>query len=335
MRKSRLILGLLVLLAFVMTGSCARSSFYQRYPKTAWRPSAESWSPSAPLAGATICIDPGHGGEGRFPSDFYTGGTKGVVSGQTEGSVNLRVARYLGQDLSAAGAKVEMTRMEDVRCSPEPDRYAELLCRSDFSNTKNCDLFVSIHHDFTPTDIPGFRPERLRASRVHIAPGDEQSLPLAQNIVSALSHVLGTFNKGVMPSSLIVLKNTRMPGVLVEVSPLNDPEEDRRLASPEYTQKAARAIALGILNYLRLVQPRTIAFRELFPTSASEPDIQVVADESYVRTELDKDWTHLGLRCEEVLYDVHGEVRQRRPLYPASRLRESPLFALIDLVHCE
>jgi len=335
MRKPKLILGLLGLLTLAMTGSCVRGSIYTRYPKTQRQRPAGAWNPRAPLAGAAVCIDPGHGGEGKVPSDYYTGGTRGVASGQTEGSVNLRVARYLQQYLAAAGAKVEMTRTDDVRCSQDPARDAELLCRSDFSNAKDCDLFISIHHDFTPPDSPGYRPEQLRGSRVYIAPGDEQSLPLAQNILFALTNVLGTYNKGVVPSSLVVLKHTRMPGVLVEVSPLNDPEEDRRLAVPEYNQKAARAIALGVLNYLRVVQPREIAFAELLPSGPSEPDILTLAEASYVRTTLDKHWTFRGLRCEEVFHDPRGQVRQRQPLIPASRLRERPRFAFVDLLHCE
>ncbi|MCE9671227.1 N-acetylmuramoyl-L-alanine amidase [Myxococcus stipitatus] len=335
MKKGRIILTGLGVLALVIASACVRGALYPKYPKKAWQPTAGPWNARAPLAGATLCIDPGHGGEGRFPKEVYTGGTKGVVSGQTEGAVNLRVAQYLQQDLRLAGAKVEMTRTEDVRCGQAPDRHAELLCRSDFSNAKNCDVFISIHHDFTPTDIPGFRPERLRASRAYIAPGDELSLPLAQNIVSALSQGLGTFNKGVMPSSLVVLKNARMLAVLVEVSPLNDPEEDQRLSRPEYNQKAARAIALGVLNYLRVAQSRDIAFREVFPPSSSELDSQVAADESYVRAGLEKRWTFSGLECDEVLYGIRGEIRQRRFLRPSSRFREEPAFALIDLVHCE
>src|SRR5687768_16553988 len=73
--------------------------------------------PKAPLAGAVIVVDPGHGGQ-RY-SKSYTGGTRGVKSGLTEGDLNLRVAVELVKLLQEAGATVHLTREADHRLSRE------------------------------------------------------------------------------------------------------------------------------------------------------------------------------------------------------------------------
>ncbi len=71
----------------------------------------------APLDGAVIVVDPGHGGQ-RY-SKSYTGGTRGVVSKVTESELNLRVAVELRKLLQAKGATVHMT----ARCgSPAQPR---------------------------------------------------------------------------------------------------------------------------------------------------------------------------------------------------------------------
>src|SRR5436190_19639137 len=72
---------------------------------------------SGPLKGAIIVVDPGHGGQ-RY-SKSYTGGTRGVVSRQTESELNLRVALELQKLLKEQGAAVYLTRAADHRLSPE------------------------------------------------------------------------------------------------------------------------------------------------------------------------------------------------------------------------
>src|SRR5438067_229969 len=71
----------------------------------------------APLKGAIIVVDAGHGGQ-RY-SKSYTGGTRGVVSGLTESELNLRVAEELEKLLKEKGATVFMTRRADHRLSRE------------------------------------------------------------------------------------------------------------------------------------------------------------------------------------------------------------------------
>ena len=61
-----------------------------------------------PLEGRTICIDPGHGG--TADTDSYRVGP----TGEREEWIDLRVALILRDMLVERGAKVLMTRTEDV-----------------------------------------------------------------------------------------------------------------------------------------------------------------------------------------------------------------------------
>src|SRR5947209_8940942 len=103
----------------------------------------------APLAGAVIVVDPGHGGQ-RY-SDSYTGGTRGVVSRLTESELNLRVALELAKLLREKGATVYLTREADHRLSREgPSRGDELPARVDFVQHDNRHLFRAVHHNAGP-----------------------------------------------------------------------------------------------------------------------------------------------------------------------------------------
>ncbi len=88
-----------------------------------------------PLADKTIVIDPGHGGTAEY--DQYRVGP----AGEREEWVNLRVALLLRDKLEARGARVLLTRTEDVEVAL--DVRARLAVEND------ADAFVSVHHNAT------------------------------------------------------------------------------------------------------------------------------------------------------------------------------------------
>jgi N-acetylmuramoyl-L-alanine amidase len=100
----------------------------------------------APLKGAVIVVDPGHGGQ-RY-SRSYTGGTRGVVSRLTESELNLRVALELAELLKEKGATVYLPREGDHRLSPEgSSNKDELHARIDFFEHHRTHFFLSVHHN--------------------------------------------------------------------------------------------------------------------------------------------------------------------------------------------
>ncbi|MEW6252958.1 MAG: N-acetylmuramoyl-L-alanine amidase [Planctomycetota bacterium] len=85
------------------------------------------------LRGVKICLDPGHGG------DAHKRAWKRGPTGVREAEVNLRVANYLRELLTRAGAEVRLTR--------EDDTDLDLAARAAVANDWGADLFISLHHN--------------------------------------------------------------------------------------------------------------------------------------------------------------------------------------------
>lgn len=260
-----------------------------------------------PLEGVRICVDPGHGGQ-YLTKTHYTGGTIGVATGQTESDVNLRVSLCLKQYLEAAGATVVLTRHSDTRCTNDPSKCPELDFRSATANSRNCDLFISVHHNEATN-------RSANHTVVFYPPGMTKSVALAENISAAVGNYLGTQNLGAKPGSYRVLKGVKMAGVIVEASFMSNPSEDQRLASVAYNKLEAKAIATGILNYMKLTRGRQVDFNTIFsPIDSQAGSAQAIADASFVRREVVERRSLFGVRYEEVTYDGAGRVTGRREI---------------------
>ncbi|MGB9692661.1 MAG: N-acetylmuramoyl-L-alanine amidase family protein, partial [Candidatus Sumerlaeaceae bacterium] len=266
-----------------------------------------------PLDGIRICLDPGHGGQEKWDKILYTGGTRGVVTGQTESDVNLRVALLLRHYLEAAGADVVMTRTTDDRCTNCGTKQDELDFRPNLANSTNSDLFISIHHNESSDRATNY-------TLVFYPNAMASAAPLADNIASAVSRYLGTQCAGAKPGSYRILKKAKMPTALVEASFLSNPEEDVRLTSLAYNKLEAKAIATGILNYFRATRNVSVDFTSIFaPLDDQAEAAQAVADASIVRKRVVEKRSLFGRRYEEVTYDATGRVISRRDIGGGSR----------------
>ena len=181
------------------------------------------------LSGATIVVDAGHGG--RDP------GAPGLGGGNLpEKQIVLMIAGQLASELSRAGAEVIMTR--------RGDSYVSLDQRVEISNRNRADLFVSVH-----ADAAGNR--AATGATIFIAKqAPSKTLGLALSINRALQSAQ-IESRGVRREDFRVLKNSRCPAVLVESGFVTNSLEARKLNTASYRDKVARAIAIGIGNYLK------------------------------------------------------------------------------------
>ena len=56
-------------------------------------------------------------------------------------------------------------------------------------------------------------------------------------------------NRGVKQAPFVVLIGATMPSVLAEVSFISNPDEEKRLKTPDYRQKIAESLFQGIKSY--------------------------------------------------------------------------------------
>lgn len=223
-----------------------------------------------------VVLDAGHGGRDKGAASVY----------QYEKNFALDMVRRIRDELKARGVAVVLTRNSDV--------FVELPDRAAIANSTKNSIFVSIHFNaaanraaqgfeifsVTPRGAPSTEYEELLVRDMVEERGNEseiQSFLLAKSIYHAMHGKVPMFDRGMKRSRFAVLRLTEGPAVLVEGGFLSNPVDARRVASPEWRTKYAKAIAEGILAYRNLAvsqkAPPLVAEYRL-PGSRTLPVIQ-------------------------------------------------------------
>ena len=183
----------------------------------------------------TIVIDAGHGGLER--------GAVGCL-GDEEKNINLQIAVELEKLLRKTGANIIMTR--------EYDCNVALKDRVQIAKDNNADIFVSIHLNSIgdiPMDI-----HKNRGTSVYYF--NDESEELANYLLDSVTSTLKTRNDGVRTASFAVIRPSDYLGVLVETAYMTNPLDSVLYTSPDFCEKAAKGIAKGIEEFVKLKQKR-------------------------------------------------------------------------------
>ncbi len=241
----------------------------------------------------TVVIDPGHGGY-----------DKGAISRfGCEKDYTLDVARQLRPLLQARGFKVLMTR--------EGDYFVPLEVRARIANAVPDAIFVSVHfnaadinpnaagfeiYSLTPRGAPSTHDDLLKANAANAQAGtavDTHSIELSSCIYHSLIGHVGEFDRGMKRARFAVLRQTKLPSVLIEGGFLTEGGESRLIANKEWRGKLAQAITVGIDNYKSLadkkLQPllvRDYTRKEAAPLTTNEklesPDMGTPASPEFL-----------------------------------------------------
>ncbi len=218
----------------------------------------------------TIVIDPGHGGletgaEGRY-------GTK-------EKTITLEIALKLKAIIERnLPYRVQLTREEDVDVSLER--------RAAIANNYKAFVFISVHANgsyrktaqgsetfFLSLNATDEETRRLaylenNSTELESIQSDNvddiklilwdmaqssyirQSSRLAEKIQTKLNTLSGTLNRGVKQAPFKVLTGVACPAVLVETAFISNPREEKNLITDEFQNSIARAIYLGLAEFL-------------------------------------------------------------------------------------
>lgn len=188
--------------------------------------------PAKPVRKEVIVIDAGHGGKDT--------GTRSEAYNYEEKKLTLSTARMLADYLKEMGYRTILTRNEDA--------YVSLEERAEIANSSNCTLFVSVHFNHCPTvnvegiEIFYFKEEKSDRSL--------RSKKLGDTILSQLIYHTGAEARGVKKGKFAVIRQTKMPAVLVEAGFLSHPKEREKIKDPLYRRFIAKGIARGIDNFL-------------------------------------------------------------------------------------
>jgi len=222
----------------------------------------------------TIVIDPGHGG--RDP------GALGYKAGVKEKTVALSMAKKLAKKMKARlGCKIIMTR--------STDKYLSLEKRTAIANTKNADLFISLHCNAaenkklagvetyflnlaTDDEAINVAARENATSKKNIS--DLQSIlndlmknakinesgRLAKHVQKSICTGLSKrykniHNLGVKQAPFYVLLGATMPSILVETSFISNKVECKRLLKTAYQNRICDGIIDGVAAYMKETNP--------------------------------------------------------------------------------
>ena len=204
----------------------------------------------------TVILDPGHGGSDQGASSSWG----------SEKTFTLDVALAARTQLIRAGYRVEMTRATDTAISLE-DRVS-------FANRFPRAVFVSIHFNSSSggsgVESYALAPEGVTSnmsSEHHVSAADvarhagnaqdERNIALTASIHATVLSRLAAFDRGVRHARFHVLRDVKIPAVLVEGGFISDSTEGQRISTSYYRQRLGTAIAQGIQNYNAAVNYRT------------------------------------------------------------------------------
>jgi len=194
----------------------------------------------------TICLDPGHGGK-----------DKGEISGiHFEKKYALLLAKEVSDQLEEAGFDVILTRTQD--------KLVDLSERPLIAHQRGADLFVSLHYNSASSAVKGIEVYCVTPSGFNSSnegggkssdptyPGNEQNdrnVLLAYQIQKSLVRSLPFEDRGMKRSRFEVLRQARLPAILVEGGFMSNSGDAAKIYDAEFRKKMARAIVDGILTY--------------------------------------------------------------------------------------
>ncbi len=229
-----------------------------------------------------IVIDPGHGG--RDP------GAIGYLRGVKEKNVTLEIARRLARKIEERlGCEAILTR--------DSDTFLSLEERTAIANTRNADLFVSIHTNANRarascgletyflnlatdkdailvaarenatsakniSDLEAILSDLMKNAKIN------ESSRLAGYVQEAMVRKLKPRysrinDKGVKQAPFYILLGAEMPCILIEVGFITNRTECQRLNTAGYQEDVADAIVTGIQHYIEEIHPPALIEAEM------------------------------------------------------------------------
>ena len=185
----------------------------------------------------SVVIDPGHGG--------IDPGSIGYKTKVKESDVNLAVAKKLETKLSSMGFRVVMTRKDEnglYGLSTTNYKKRDMQKRKDIIEEARPDIVVSVH-------MNSYVRHNLRGAQVFYDKNSPSGEALALSIQDQIASKLEKSDKGVAVGDYYMLKCAPSASVIAECGFLSNEEDEKLLIDPDYQEKIAECIFVGIVNF--------------------------------------------------------------------------------------
>ena len=187
------------------------------------------------LLGKVIYLDAGHGG--LDPGTIY----KNIY----EKDINLSIVKKLQSILEEEGAIVYLTRYGDYDLSKNytgSRKKSDLNNRAKIINDSKADIYISIH-------LNSISSSTWSGAQVFYDDVNEKNHDLAILMQKQLKSDLKTNRKVKEISNMLMNRKITIPGILIEVGFLSNPNDRYKLQKSDYQYKIAESIKKGIIKY--------------------------------------------------------------------------------------
>lgn len=192
-----------------------------------------------PKPNYTIIIDAGHGGR----DDGCSG-----ITGTKESDINLAIAKTLKEYVSTLGINVILTRYDGnglYEANVDNYKQSDMENRIKIIDNNSPHMVISIHQN-------SYTDRNQCGAQVFYQEGDEESKIFADavqlQLISQLPNARREANKG----DYYLLKESKLPAVIVECGYLTNLEEETLLKTKDYQERVAYAIMCGVVQYFDL-----------------------------------------------------------------------------------
>jgi N-acetylmuramoyl-L-alanine amidase len=250
----RNVLGVVGLL--LMIASLVWISFHQEKRPPVYRDS-KATQPQTSKPFAVVVLDPGHGGED----------SGAMCGGVMEKDLTLDIARRVDRLLDSEGIATLMTRLGDS--------YVSLANRAAFGNRAKESIFISIHFNEDNKPVASGVETYYAAHQINSGstfgswlpffsrPPSNSPKPESQSLAGFIQEALvartRSVDRGTQAKQFFVIANVTSPAVLIEGGFITNQDELSKLASEDYRNQLAAAVADGILRYRDVVGQRKSA----------------------------------------------------------------------------
>jgi N-acetylmuramoyl-L-alanine amidase len=247
-RAIRNVLGVAGLL--LMFASLVWISFHQEKRPAVYKES-KATQPQTSKPFAVVVLDPGHGGQD----------SGAMCGGVMEKDLTLDVARRVDRLLDFEGVATLMTRLGDT--------YVSLAERAAFGNRAKDSIFISIHFNEDNKPVASGVETYYAAHQINSGstfaswlpffsqPPSNSPKPESQSLAGFIQEALvartRSIDRGTQPKQFFVIANVSSPAVLIEGGFITNKDELSKLASEDYRDQLAAAVAEGVLRYRDVV----------------------------------------------------------------------------------
>ncbi len=205
-----------------------------------------------------VCIDSGHQAKGNMTQEEIAPGsskkkpkvaygTRGVATKKYEYQLTLEIGLKLRDALKSKGYQTLMVReSHNVNISNKE--------RAQWANRNKCSAYIRLHADAASSSgISGASVLTSSAKNPHTRKVQKSSEKLSRDILSEYIKATNLKNRGVSYRDDLTGTNwaTEVTTTLLEMGFMTNPEEDRKMASPDFQKKMVAGIVNGIDKYFR------------------------------------------------------------------------------------